>query len=65
MIVINRYKIGAMNKQTNNTIDFRKSPYLEWIIFFGIILLLNIHVKLVDILYDFAFEIGAALIRLN
>lgn len=54
-----------MNKQTNNTIDFRKSPYLEWIIFFGIILLLNIHVKLVDILYDFAFEIGAALIRLN
>jgi hypothetical protein len=50
-----------MNKQTNNTIDFRKSPYLEWVIFFGILLLITIHVKLIDIVYNFAIEIGAAL----
>ncbi len=54
-----------MNKQTNTTIDFRKSPYLIWIIFLSIILLLNIYVKLVDITHNFAFEMGAALARLN
>lgn len=54
-----------MNKQTITTIDFRKSPYLIWIIFLSIILLLNIYVKLVDIIHNFAFEMGAALARLN
>lgn len=54
-----------MNKQTNTTIDFRKSPYLEWMIFFGILLLITIHMNLVDFLYNFAFEIGAALAKLH
>lgn len=54
-----------MNKQTITTIDFRKSPYLIWIIFLSIILLLNISVKLVDIIHNFAFKMGAALSRLN
>jgi hypothetical protein len=29
--------------------------------FFGILLLITIHVKLIDIVYNFAIEIGAAL----
>lgn len=54
-----------MKNQANHGTDLRKSPYLEWIIFFSIILLLIIYVKLVDIIHSFAFEIGAALARLN
>lgn len=54
-----------MNKQPKNAIDFRKSPYLEWMIFFGILLLITIHMYLVDIIHNFAFEIGAALARLK